>query len=406
MIKCKILPPRELYFPVLPSRINGKLIFPLCRTCADLQQTKCNHSIEEKFWHWEKLGLLFGEYVDMFLKGKQEADAYPDNVKTEEEKQQYIKDYYEREGVLLDANKIQKNKGLRSVMKMLLNSLWGRFVMNTNKTQYKVQVFYSTNEYIHAGSTQTSVVLAAFVTCHARLKLYEELKKIDKRVLYFDTDSIIYVRSPGQYRPILGDYLGDFTDEIKKKGALHIVEFISAGPKNYAYKMDNGKTSCTVKGITLNHISSLVVNFDSIRDIVLYDREKRLQVEQLKFSRDKTNWFIKTDIVSKMYGFVYDKRILLDSFYTLPYGKFTRTLNLNSHYLILFNNPRDRLQIGTLARQMFPNKVKFFMEVFEDAASKPNGYLLIDLKQSTEERNRIQTGITSDDLRIIYTSKD
>ncbi|CAF1109958.1 unnamed protein product [Brachionus calyciflorus] len=86
--------------------------------------------------------------------------------------------------------------------------------------------------------------------------------------------------------------------------------------------------------------------------------------------------------------------------------KFTRTLNLNSHYLILFNNPRDTLQIGTLARQMITNKLKFFMEAFEDAASKPHGYLLIDLKKSTEESNRIQTGITSDDLRIIYTSKD
>lgn len=86
-------------------------------------------------------------------------------------------------------------------------------------------------------------------------------------------------------------------------------------------------------------------------------------------------------------------------------GKFTRTLNLNSHYLILFNNPRDKLQINTLARQMFPGKVNFFMEAFEDAASKPHGYLLIDLKQSTEGRNRIQTGITPDEQRIIYTSK-
>ena len=285
----------------------------------------------------------------MFLKSKQEADGYPEYAKSDEEKQKYIKDYYEREGVKLDSEKIQKNKGLRSVMKMLLNSFWGRFGMNTNKTQYKVisdplewfdmvsddqyvinnadfshpnyvQVFYSTNEDMHAGSTQTSVVLAAFVTCHARLKLYQELKKIDKRVLYFDTDSIIYVKVPGQYDPPLGDYLGDFTDEVKKKGANYITEFISAGPKNYAYKMDNGKTSCTVKGFTLNHISSLVVNFDSIREIVLNDREKKLQVEQLKFTRDKKNWFIKTDIVSKMYGFVYDKRVLLDSFYTLPYG--------------------------------------------------------------------------------------
>ncbi|CAF1124654.1 unnamed protein product [Brachionus calyciflorus] len=142
---------------------------------------------------------------------------------------------------------------------------------------------------MHAGSTQTSVVLAAFVTCHARLELYQELKKIDKRVLFFDTDSIIYVKVPGQYDLPLRDYLGDFTDEVKKKGANYITEFISAGLKNYAYKMDNGKTSCTVKGFTLNHISSLVVNFDSIREIVLNDREKKLKVEQLKFTRDKKN---------------------------------------------------------------------------------------------------------------------
>jgi len=47
IIKCKVLPPRELYFPVLPSRINNKLVFPLCRTCAEVLQNKCNHSIEE-----------------------------------------------------------------------------------------------------------------------------------------------------------------------------------------------------------------------------------------------------------------------------------------------------------------------------------------------------------------------
>ena len=86
-------------------------------------------------------------------------------------------------------------------------------------------------------------------------------------------------------------------------------------------------------------------------------------------------------------------------------GKFTRTLNLNSNYLIIFNNPRDKLQINTLARQMFPNKIRFFIESFEDVSSKPFGYLLIDLKQSTEEKNRIQTGITPDKIRIIYTSK-
>lgn len=29
--KVKVLPPRNLYFPVLPQKINGKLVFSLCR---------------------------------------------------------------------------------------------------------------------------------------------------------------------------------------------------------------------------------------------------------------------------------------------------------------------------------------------------------------------------------------
>ena len=30
LVKCKILPPRDLYFPVLPIRCDGKLLFYLC----------------------------------------------------------------------------------------------------------------------------------------------------------------------------------------------------------------------------------------------------------------------------------------------------------------------------------------------------------------------------------------
>ncbi|KAK3723304.1 hypothetical protein QZH41_008116, partial [Actinostola sp. cb2023] len=39
--KVKVLPPRHLYIPVLPSHIQNKLMFVLCRTCAEqLRQTK------------------------------------------------------------------------------------------------------------------------------------------------------------------------------------------------------------------------------------------------------------------------------------------------------------------------------------------------------------------------------
>ena len=60
-------------------------------------------------------------------------------------------------------------------------------------------------------------------------------------------------------------------------------------------------------------------------------------------------------------------------------GKFSRTISLNSHYLIIFNNPRDKSQINVLARQVFPNNFNFFIEAFEDATNKKYGYIFLDL---------------------------
>ena len=38
-------------------------------------------------------------------------------------------------------------------------------------------------------------------------------------------------------------------------------------------------------------------------------------------------------------------------------GKGSRSINLNSHYLVLFKNPRDKLQILTLVKQMYPGPI-------------------------------------------------
>ena len=49
----------------------------------------------------------------------------------------------------------------------------------------------------------SNVIVAAFVTAQARLKLYEILEKLNERVLYFDTNSIIYHHLLALWNPTL-----------------------------------------------------------------------------------------------------------------------------------------------------------------------------------------------------------
>ena len=46
----------------------------------------------------------------------------------------------------------------------------------------------------------------------------------------------------------------------------------------------------------------------------------------------------------------------------LHQGKGNRSISLNSHYLVLFKNPRDKLQLLTLAKQMYPSETAWFIK--------------------------------------------
>ena len=77
-------------------------------------------------WHFpQQSDELFKDYIDTFLKIKQEWSGFPEGCDTEEKRQEYIDENFEREGVLLDRSKIEKNPGLRALAKLMLNSFWG-----------------------------------------------------------------------------------------------------------------------------------------------------------------------------------------------------------------------------------------------------------------------------------------
>ena len=78
-------------------------------------------------------------------------------------------------------------------------------------------------------------------------------------------------------------------------------------------------------------------------------------------------------------------------------GKENRTMSLNNQYLVLFKNPRDKLQMSVLARQMYPGNTQFFIDKFNQATTKPYGYLLVDLKQETPDSDRLRSDVISGD---------
>ena len=127
-----------------------------------------------------------------------------------------------------------------------------------------VQLTYNLKEQFVDNSTNTNILISCFTTSHARLMLYNKLDCLKEKVLYFDTDSIIYT-DDGTKNVKTGDMLGDMTDEISGKG---ITNFVSTGSKAYSFKYGNNKQKSAIKGFTLNHENNNLLNHDSLSNIV------------------------------------------------------------------------------------------------------------------------------------------
>ena len=390
LIQCQILPPRELYHPVLPYRHDSKLLFPLCATCVQNEMPKrpwdrspeCNHTDAQRVltgtwcspelakavelgyqvqyiyevWHFdETCEGLFEDYVNTWLKIKQEASGWPKENMTEQDKQTYIDSYFEQEGIPLEYDKIKKNPGLRTLAKMMLNSMWGKFGQRLNKTQVQpfhdpqafhrfldtdsldvrhvsvinddlVEAHYQYQDEDIPVSPNLNIFVACFTTCWARLRLYAALEPLRERVLYYDTDSIIFLQDEGQANPTLGDYLGDFTSELDPDD--YITEFVSAGPKNYGYQTKLGHVECKVRGFRLNSEGKSQLNYNVMRQNVLDEIQKPLLkprqtqiVKTYQIVRDPKHYLLYTFPEYKQYQLVYDKRVVdPHTFLTYPYG--------------------------------------------------------------------------------------
>lgn len=152
------------------------------------------------------------------------------------------------------------------------------------------------------------------------------LNLLQEWVLYFDTDSIIFKSFPGGKPPPLGNYLGDFKNELNEGDK--IVEFASRGPKNYGYQTRRGNQECKVRIISLNSEGSKHLNCPILRQNVLNDIQHPLtKARQTAIRkpyyivRQAKNYSIQMEEQTNQYQLVYNKCVIKPrTFQTYPYG--------------------------------------------------------------------------------------
>ena len=99
------------------------------------------------------------------------------------------------------------------------------------------------------------------------------------------------------------------------------MHFISGGAKNYAYQLEDGQQVCKIRGFTLNHRSALLLNFDSMKELVTTpEKQDKVITTQEPHKIVRKRGHIYSVEQTKDYRVIYNKRRLLDDLTTLPFG--------------------------------------------------------------------------------------
>ena len=298
IIECTFICNKKLYHPVLVAKDKGKLIASLKITSGVYTSTELLEAINQGYKITSitralicsgDRGQLFNSYIDKFAEMK----------------------------IKYSPGNPLANPGLRSLAKLMLVSLWGKFGQRDNYSQcvyfnrddsiewnkllerYEndsisdITINESNEHYIcvtfveryKRKNKHTNLMLASFITAGGRLRLYEHLSKLGDRVMYHDTDSIIYERKPGMYNiPIGSGKFGEWEDVNKQSPNISIINhsdfdspielcsvlsnipeiisptfksyhitdpiicFAGLGPKLYSYVTRNGEVCVKAKG--------------------------------------------------------------------------------------------------------------------------------------------------------------
>ena len=282
--------------------------------------------------------------------------------------------------IVIQPEETTNNPGMKEIAKLCLNSLWGKFGQRANLDSYDfyddkqynqfinkllsnkittkgweivnencVELHYNENNEDIIESNYISEITAIFTTANARIRLYSFLCWLHpSQIIYWDTDSCYFLydeNNPLHKYPSndakdlppnvrFGNALSCWEDEFKGSWA---VEFVGAGAKSYAYKMQDGTVKMKQKGITLDVANRAKITYERFKEMVLnkdlIEKVKKTirgeksifvpseieSVERFQFSWEKDKSVITKFIKKSIKSTVKDKR-RIHGYDTYPYG--------------------------------------------------------------------------------------
>lgn len=218
---------QNMEIPILPIKLNGKLVFA---------------NGEFKGWYWfEEIALAIELGVKIISVEKTVGAQYFDY---------FLKDFVETNNKIRTISPLHKQIGKNNN-----NTFYGRLGMNPDR--YEEEIISSIDQknnyekiieingvflgYKRTEKSVANVIVAAAITAKARIKLYKGILEVTKnngRLIYTDTDSIIAAFKKNTYKNFLDVKMGEVVFDSKNMQTI-ISDGVFAMPKTYALKYES-----------------------------------------------------------------------------------------------------------------------------------------------------------------------
>jgi hypothetical protein len=343
-------PPKHLFHPVLVlwDEDQGKCtaslepivrgVFTTPEFKKALQKGYALTRLHRLDRYHKKDGLWNDFITDLYIEKMANSEPTPCPDKQHELIQTYESEFGMGETVQRSFSSWDLRPAKRKVFKIMLNSGWGKHcqraamdqmhILGNQDMQESLDMWTNLSEgktalkgYVNLGSkilvkTEMSgwttnpnlhegyLPAGLFVPAWGRLMLYEQLEQLGDRVLYHDTDSIIYIYDPLVYNIPESNVWGKWSVEKidSKNGGLR--GFVGLGPKSYGIRAANGVSEIKVKGLSLKLAHKELFNFDvmdkHIQTYLEMGESTCLQIPQKRFNYNPSKGMMTEEYLKKL----------------------------------------------------------------------------------------------------------